>query len=116
MLRINLEIGTISTLKDGSCKLVCYTPELASEAMTELFELKKHGICAAVLNGAENPNKEPIDALGLPKEGESPSRRLRSALYVHWEQQYQGKYRTFEEFYSVYMEKLIDNVKDKLNP
>ena len=111
MLRINLEIGSVSTLQDKSCKVVCYTPELPPEAMTELFTLQKEGLCAAVFQGAKN--EKTVDALGIPSEGKTPSQRLRAVLYVWWEQKYQGTI-SFDDFYKKHIEKIIEGVKIKL--
>jgi hypothetical protein len=47
-------------------------------------------------------------------EGKSKSQRLRACLYRLWEQEYKWKYETFELFYSQYMEKVINKVKDNL--
>jgi len=60
--------------------------------------------------------EEDIDlpAETLEYKGEkSKSQRLRATLYILWQQ---GKMdKTFEEFYSIQMEKIINIIKDKLN-
>ena len=62
-----------------------------------------------------NLSKEEIKALDSTEvevEGKTKSQRLRNVMYILW-QQNQGLY-TFEEFYSLEMEKIIQHYKDKL--
>jgi hypothetical protein len=99
----NTEIGTISTMADWGNKIVLYTPELSTEEMTALFMAKKQWIA---------------DEIEFEVwETKTPSQRLRNSLFILYEQQYKWweKYKSFEAFYAYYMEKLIDQIKEKLN-
>lgn len=109
MLKTFLQIGSISTMADGSCKVTCYTPELPSNAMTELFELKKDGQVAAIFQGKE---RESVEVLEEPKEGKTPSSRLRSVFYLIWKQEKPAM--TKEAFYELKMEEIIEHYKSKL--
>lgn len=72
----------------------------------------------------EDPSRMQVDASKLPaiqlEEGEkSPSQRLRATMYVFWDQNVRGRkadaYSTdFELFYKREMEKIIDQVKERL--
>ena len=44
----------------------------------------------------------------------SQSQRLRNVLYRLWEKDFQSSYKS-DDFIREYMEKVIDQVKDKLN-
>ena len=45
-------------------------------------------------------------------EGKSPSKRLRSVLFILWKQR--GKQGDFETYYRAQIERLIDQIKEKL--
>lgn len=109
-----IEIGTISTMADGGNKLVIYTPELSVADRTTLFEFAKVKSAYMVLAEA------PVESIDVPEVstdtsfGKTPSERLRGTLYRWWEKE--GKPMTgFPVFYETEMEKLIDQVKAKLN-
>lgn len=111
MLKTYLTIGKIETLKDRSCKLTGYTPELKPEAMTELFSLQSKGEVAAIFQASESDNIA-VEALGEPKEGKTPSQRLRNVLALVWLDQRPNM--TKEAFYELEMEKILDHYKSKL--
>lgn len=63
---------------------------------------------------------KPIDAptedeIHIDKEAneKSPSQRLRAVLYRIWEQDPKD-YKTFEEYYRVQMDKLVEKLKERL--
>jgi hypothetical protein len=61
--------------------------------------------------------KEELDALHtdlLDDPSKTPSRRLRGALYRLWEQDPKG-FTEFGGFYKSHMEKLIQQIKDRLD-
>lgn len=107
-------IDKVETMHDRSLKIRLYTQELTSEDKAHIIELQdKPGwfLFAEI---------EPTHVEELPKdlpeitldEGEkSPSQRLRGVLYRVWEGTKRDK--TFELFYRDYMEKFINNLKDK---
>jgi len=81
--------------------LELYTRELTPEAMANLFSLYKN---EGEVNIIADVN---TDAL------KTPSERLRSVIFVLWEQT--SKVKTFEVYYLDFMEQLINKVKAKLN-
>ena len=106
-------IGKIKTMADQSIRLEVDTQELPAETMSELFALRG-GIGYFMF--AEQPKSE-MDLTNVPEikieRGEkTKGQRLRATLYVLW-----GQTKTdssFEEYYNVQMEKIIDAVKMKL--
>jgi len=108
------QLTKIETRTDGSIKLTMETQELNGEDMATLF-----GYRNLVGYVTFTPNK--VDDIEVPKEnavaddGKSPSQRLRNSLYVLWEQKGKVKYDTFEMFYSVNMERIINQIKDRLD-
>jgi hypothetical protein len=55
--------------------------------------------------------KEPVTA--VPTKN-TPSQRLRTALYVYWDQQMKFKYPNFQVYYESYIDKQIDKIKQEL--
>ena len=52
---------------------------------------------------------------GLKKEKEkTPSQRLRTVLYIYWEQNFKNKYPEFEDYYLKQMESITKQFKNKL--
>jgi len=62
---------------------------------------------------------QPENLVNLPeikpefKNEKSPAQRLKSILFVFWNQN--GSKGDFEDFYKDYIEKIIENIKEKLN-
>ena len=104
-----------SRRKDKSVSLTFITSlEQSSEEYMEIDTLlNDSGVLYFKSSG--NLTKEEIKALDSTEvevEGKTKSQRLRNVMYILW-QQNQGLY-TFEEFYSLEMEKIIQHYKDKL--
>jgi hypothetical protein len=108
-------IFKVTTLADHTLRLTVDTVrELPPEDEAKIMALRsKQGWFVY----AESEIKQ--EDLDLPeiepefKGDKSPSRRLRGVLFVLWEQR--GKVGTFEEFYKIRMEQLIDKIKSKLH-
>ena len=96
-------IDKITTLKDGSLKIVLITQELSAEEEFALFSLRKEANTIQLV--------EPV----LEKGQKSKSQRLRAVLYRYWEQNYQGSHANSDNFYNEIMEKIINQYKDKLS-
>lgn len=107
-------LNPVSRRKDRSVKLSLETRELSSDEILTLMSLEgeEMWLCLA-------PNQDEIE---VPEEAahvdtKSPSERLRSVLYVLYNQEIaKGKYTgLFTAFYAERMEKLITFLKDKLD-
>jgi len=107
-------IDGISTLKDGSIKVVLQTRELPPKEMAILFGLRNLEAWAVLspvddISVQDIPVQKPDAGMG----GKSPSQRLRAVLFVLWEQR--GKNGDFEAYYNTYMERFINTIKDNLD-
>ena len=106
----------IKTMADRGVRVSVDTNELTSEELATLFEFK--GKVVKFVLASEDGKIETED-LEIPQEiteykGEkTKSQRLRASLYIMWQQGKQDK--TFEEFYAIQMERLIEIVKSKLS-
>lgn len=107
-------LNPISRRKDKSVKLSLDTRELGQEDILTLLALEgaEMWICLS-------PNEADLE---VPEEKaevntKSASQRLRNTLFVLWKQETEaGKYiGTFETFKGDWMERIIQQVKDKLN-
>lgn len=106
-------INKVSTLVDGSVRLYVDTPELPAEDMTRLFSLRNKQIWVAFKETELVDNDLDVKPTNGTIKGRSPSQRLRSVIYVLWEQQ-TDRSQSFEEFYKTQMEKIIEHLKSKL--
>lgn len=115
-IAVPAQIIKIETKSDNSIKITAVTMlETTPEESTILFSLRnKSGYMAF----SESMIKEEVfkDLPEVKPEfaGEkSPAQRMRAALFVWWEQT--GKQGEFELFYRRHYERMIDQVKEKLN-
>jgi hypothetical protein len=113
-------VNKVSTLVDGSLSINIHTQELPEETMVKVFKFRK--TTGMVLISSDNISEAEIKAVdNFTTEYEvgktkTPSQRLRGVLYRYWEAE--GKARGYTEFalwYEVYMEKIINKFKSKLD-
>lgn len=110
MLKLQAYLTGFGSRSDGSASVRFATQELTT---AEFSQLKDH------LNGFGWMvfDENGISTEDIPKEivedkDKSPSKRLRAVLFILHKQK--GVERDFETWYRGYMEKLIENVKEKL--
>ncbi len=116
ILQIPAKIMKVGTMAHRSLRVIADTQEnLTNEQMAKIMgQHEKTGWWCFL------PEERAIDALdvvGLPKitwdkDEKSPGQRLRSCLFVYWEQKKPTE--TFAQFYDQTMEKYINAVKEKL--
>jgi hypothetical protein len=109
-IEVNIIITGIRAKVDGSLGISMTTPELTPEEKAEFMRLQSIN-----LNAILTPlDEKDAPAYKIDKELEikTPSNRLRSVLYVLWEQE--GSKGEFDDFYKKYMSKFIDAVKGML--
>ena len=115
MFQVQAQVDGVKTLKNNTLKISLETQDISMftpEEIAELFRLNEKTVWVAL---KEQPVKvEELDIKPAPKEKneKTPSERLRSVIYVYWEQN--GKPDDFDTFYKKQMEKIIGFVKDKL--
>ena len=111
------EIGTVTSRVDGAVAFRVITPELSLEQRAVMLGL--HGKNVRIMM---EPIDVPIEALvEVESEAEPKSKcqRLRNVLFVWWKQSCDIPKRgpkTFEEFYHVKMESIINKAKEALEP
>jgi len=102
----------VSTKKDRSLKVVLSTQEMNESDMAELFKYRDT-IGYVTFTTAPEAHVEVPEA-PIETDTKSPSQRLRSVLYVLWEQKYKTQYQDYDIFYIWYMNRIIDQIKEKL--
>ena len=119
LITFNVEVETIQSRKDNTLKIVLGTQELTEGG--KLFPLQNK-LCTIGIVPNEALSQEDIEALQASKikfddvpNGKSPSQRMRNVLFILW-QQNNGGYDDFNLFYLNRMDKIIDQIKAKLEP
>ncbi len=117
MFQIYSTIDSVKTLKNGSLKIAIETQDITlfpPEQLVEIFKLNDKYVYTAFKE--VEIKEEDLDIKELPTEfkgDKTPSQRLRSVLYVYWEQHKPTS--DFNTYYSNYIDAIIRNVKDKLD-
>lgn len=105
-------ISSISSKVDGSIKVSLETRELPPNSAANLFALRNLEAWAVLapnqLKEVNIPDEKADASLGT----KTPAQRLRSVLYVLWKQH--GSQGDFESYYRTQIEKIIEQVKDRL--
>lgn len=115
IVQFSAQIDGVTAKKDKTLSVKLGTQELQPEDTSKIFELHGKQIWVAV---AEIELKQ--SDLVIPEEipefdgQKSYSQRLKEILYVLWNEK-SDKKKTSDQFYRDYMEKLIGNIKSKLD-
>lgn len=119
LITLNCQIETIQSRKDNTLKIVLGTQELTEGG--KLFPLQNK-LCTIGIAPNEALTDQDIEILQASKiklddvpNGKSPSQRMRNVLFILW-QQNNGGYEDFNLFYLNRMDRLIDQIKTKLEP
>jgi hypothetical protein len=111
MLKVSAQLVGASPRADGSMGLRFVTCELTAKdklIILEHFQNAGHLLFKedAVFDVPEEPSKF--------EEEKSPSRRLRSVMFLYWKQKKSDEEPVFENFYRRAVEKMIEAYKEKL--
>lgn len=110
-IQVQATITGIRAKVDRSLGLSISTPELSTNEKALFMELQGLNLDLVITPREElNVETEKIDK---ELETKSSSQRLRAVLFIYWKQL--GEKETFEEFYRLHMNKLIDFIKGKLD-
>ena len=106
-----------TTRKDGSALLKFETGELAPSDVANLHALRN---CAGVIGFSmkdtlSQKEIKDIETIDAEVESKTKSERLRNSLYILFTQKPEG-FKDFKDFYADRMEKMIQKIKDKLEP
>jgi hypothetical protein len=114
IFQVQSTIQSVRTLVDGGTKLDVITNELNHDELSKLFILKgKFGWFVFKENILGVEDIKDLPEVKLEKNEKTPSQRLKSVLYVLWSQG--NREKTSDEFYKMYIDKIIEAIKEKLN-
>jgi hypothetical protein len=110
MIKVGAILDGIKTMSDGTLKLAFALNEVNKEVGAEIITMHREfgWLLFSPTPEISAPEEPPVE-LDVKK---TPGQRLRSVLYILWEQT--GKNDDFETFYRKKMEMIIGWVKDKL--
>jgi hypothetical protein len=118
MIIIKAQADGIATRKDRTIKVTFSTQELKGKDAAKLLDLQNKLVTLGIAENEITPDE--IQLLQDAKlsiedvpNGKSQSQRLRSVLYIYFEQNDTG-FDEFNAFYNDYTNKIINNVKSKL--
>ena len=107
-------IEGIGTLKDGGLSIRLHSQELSGEDTLLLLGYKNSfGYMLFQEQGFKDDEDLKLEAIRKDTQGKSPSQRMRAVIYKLWEQG--GRQGSFDTYYGEYMEKILNQVKEKLD-
>lgn len=114
ILTVAATIAKIESLEDKSWKLKVITQELSDEQGAQMVKLNgKFGFMLFSETPIVHEDIPDFDPSQFDTD-KSPSKRLRSVIFLYW-QGHTDQKTNFDTFYASYVEKLIDSVKSKLD-
>jgi hypothetical protein len=113
-VKLGAILDKLTTLKDGSVKLIFETQELDRDKAADLIAMRNQlGWLVFAPNGTPQVDI-PSEPAREFKDDVSPSQRLRNVLFVYWKQL--GGTGIFEDFYKSKINRWIDAIKERLDP
>jgi len=105
-------ITSISSRQDGSLRFSTETPEYTNEEKAVFFDIQGKNVKITI----EPVDEKSTEVVEVTSEAEPKSRsqKLRSVLYVLYQQKYKEKYATFTDFYNSKMDIWIEDIKSLL--
>jgi hypothetical protein len=104
------QLTKLETRVDGSIKLSIETQELSGSDMADLFAYRGQ---LGYTTFTPNPDAVVVPDAPVEDNSKSEAQRLRSVLYIAWEQSGK-KIDTFNQYYAIQMERIINQIKDRL--
>lgn len=113
LFTVPVQFSNMKSRVDRTWRLEFDTSELGKDA-TILTELLHEQGWLLFSPNDDITEKDIPEVNAESSEGKSPSARLRAVLYVFWTQK--GKPGTWDQFYLQHMNRLIEGIKDNLEP
>lgn len=110
------EVGTVTSRVDGAVRFAIITPELTLDQRATVLGL--HGKNVRVMMEPIDTPVEGLVEVESEAEPKSKCQRLRAVIYVWYKQELNRSREgapTFEQFYNMKMESIIDRIKDTLD-
>lgn len=111
--KVGATMEGVSTLKDGGVSLRFHTQELSNEDKTLAFNFQQGFGWLLFQEQDYKADELELDQIRKDTAGKSPSQRMRSVLYLLYKQS--GQSVPFENYYGQQMERILDQLKDRLD-
>jgi len=109
-------IDGVTKKKDSTLSVKLGTQELSPEDTAKIFEFGNKMIWVAFCENELTEQDLDIPEVAVEfKKDKSPSERLRAVLYVYWEKNQSKLGKSWENWYRDYMDRIISNIKEKLD-
>lgn len=108
------QLSGVKSRKDRTFRVELDTQELGEDAAKLFALLGSQGWALFSPNDDITEEDIPEVRADAALDDKSPSQRLRAVLFVYWKQR--GQKEPWEVFYTSHMERLIERVKDQLEP
>lgn len=118
--QVAAQISKVQTMVDRGVQIKIETGELSPDDLSKLFELKSPEGLVWVAFKSLPIKSEDLEIPEIVEKGveKSPAQRLRGVLYRYYEQNWRKlgykNIEQFELFYKMRMEKIINQIKEKL--
>lgn len=117
MILLAAQIESLSTRRDNTLKVVIGTSEMSPSQSGDLFSLQNKVVYLAIKTAEFQPAE--IEMLSKASEdvdqGKSQSERMRNVMFILWKQD-NGGFSDFTDYYRSRTNKIIDQLKAKINP
>lgn len=117
MLVVAAILESFASLKDKTLKITFTTNEVTPAQLSQIAQsIQTFGWLAFKRDMFKQDEKDALEGLesGYEDKGKTPSQRMRSVLFVNWNNDHLG-YEVFNDYYIAEMEKIIDHYKSKLD-
>lgn len=109
-IKTQVIITGVRSRVDRSLGISLSTPELSTQEKALFMELQ--GVNSEITITPLDDKAEGMETVNKEVNTKTQSQRLRAVLFIYWKQQ--GQKETFEEFYRVKTEQIIEHYKSKL--
>lgn len=113
-IQVPATLEGVSTLKDGGVSVRLHTQELNAGEKSTMFDHQGKFGWFLFAEQEFDENELELEQIRKDTGGKTPSQRLRSVLYIAYQQSGQQD-KTFEQYYSQQMERFISRVKGALD-
>ena len=117
MIIIPAILEGLNSRKDKTFRLTFGTNEIAPDKISELASINQKFCYLAIkeqqFDNAETQLLDSVDADLYDDKSKTQSQRIRSVLYVSFQQNSEG-YKEFKEYYKSKTEQIIEHFKSKL--
>jgi hypothetical protein len=108
------ELEDIKARKDHTLAIKVSTNELTSEDTAYIFSMFQKPLFMAIADTGIERLDVPDDLVEF-KDEKSPSKRLKSVMFIYFKQKMSGKQGDFNKWYENYLDELRNKFLDKLD-